>query len=365
MVVSNLHIADGVARFAMTYYKNIDHNNIDMDFVLYDSSDPFCDYVDEIKNHNGQIYTLPSLKNLNKHLKCCRNILKKGNYDIIHDNSLINTIPLMKEAKKAKIPVRILHAHATRLGENRYKEFRNRLLLPFLKININTYAACSKAAATCLFGYAQYTLLHNVIYGENYFFDEKKRVEFRHQIGLSNKKIVLTVGRVAEQKNPFFAVNVISQAIKINPDIVYLWIGDGPLIEKLRDYVESLELSSQIKFLGNRTNLEKYYTAADCFFLPSLFEGLPVSGVEAQASGIPCIFSDAITRELAYIDVVKYLSLKKSEATWAKELLESLNCEVDRKKAVSYFLDSSFSDMNAGNYLENFYEECVKKSYVF
>ena len=356
MVVSNLHIAGGVARFAMKYYKNIDHNKIAMDFILYDNSDPFNEYVDEIKKHGDHIYCLPPLKNINEHLKSCRNILKRGKYDVIHDNSLINTIPLMREAKKTKIPVRVLHAHATRLGQNKYKELRNKFFLPILKKSINTNAACSVEAAKCLFGNDKYTLLHNAIHGEDYFFDKEKRNEFRKQIGASDKKIVLTVGRVAEQKNPYFAIDVIAEAIKRNNNIFYIWVGDGPLINNLKDYVDSLHLSEYIQFVGNKTNLKRYYLAADCFFLPSLFEGLPVSGVEAQASGIPCIFSDTITKELSYIDAVKYVSLSKSEIYWAEQLLDYLNKDIDRNKGINYFQLSSFSDKNAGERLEKFYK---------
>ena len=267
----------------------------------------------------------------------------------------------MREAKKAKIPVRILHAHATRLGENKYKELRNKIFLPILKKLINMNAACSIAAAKCLFGNDKYTLLHNAIHGEDYFFDKQKRDMLRKENHICKNKIVLTVGRAADQKNPFFAIDVIVEAIKRDKRVIYWWVGDGPLLKKMREYVRSLSLDDRILFLGNKTNISDYYMMSDCFFLPSVFEGLPVSGVEAQSSGLPCIFSDAITKELVYTDQVQFISLDESVLIWSDKMIDCLNQEVDRKKAIRDFYKSSFSDENAGMRLESFYSNCLEK----
>jgi hypothetical protein len=117
MVISNLKIADGVAKFAMTYYSHLDHRKIHMDFAIYDSENINDEYAKQIKKNHSKIFALPSVKDMHKHILYCRKLFQKGHYDIVHDNSLINTIPLMREAAKAKIPVRILHAHASIIGE--------------------------------------------------------------------------------------------------------------------------------------------------------------------------------------------------------------------------------------------------------
>lgn len=363
MVISNLKTADGVARFAMTYYSHLDHKNLLMDFAIYDSEEINEEYEKQIQKNHSKLFALPPVKDIQKHVLYCRRIFEDRHYDIVHDNTLINTIPLMKEALKAKVPVRILHAHATKLGETKYKELRNKLFLPSLKQTINTNSACSKAAAKCMFGKEDYTLIPNVIHGKDFFLDLQKRNELREKNHVSKNKVVLTVGRVADQKNPFFAIDVIAAAIRKDKEIIYWWIGDGPLLKEMREYVSDLKLDNHIRFLGNRTNISAYYMAADCFFLPSIFEGLPVSGVEAQASGIPCIFSDTITRELVYTDRVQFLSLDESVQIWSDKLIGYLNQEVDRNKVIRDFYKSPFSDANAGMHLEAFYKKCLWKSY--
>ena len=355
MVISNLKIADGVAKFAMTYYSHLNHTKIHMDFAIYDSENINEEYVEQIKGNHSKIFVLPSVKDVHKHILYCRKLFQKRHYDIVHDNSLINTIPLMREAAKAKIPVRILHAHATKLGETRAKEARNRIILPFLKRYINAQAACSNAAGDCLFQKNDFILIPNVIDGTTYYYEKDKHDRLRDQYQTHNKKIILTVGRIVEQKNPFFAVDVISELLKKVKNIEYWWVGDGPLKNGLQQHIDELKLSENIKLLGSKKDIQNYYTVADCFFLPSLFEGLPVSGVEAQAAGLPCVMSDTITKELVYTDLVKFVSLQASKDNWVKALEKQIMDTPERCLYKAELRNSVFSSEGSGDRLRKIY----------
>ena len=362
MVISNLKIADGVAKFAMTYYSHLDHTKIHMDFAIYDSENINDEYAKQIKENHSKIFALPSVKDMHKHILYCRKLFQKRHYDIVHDNSLINTIPFMREAAKAKIPVRILHAHATKLGETRAKEARNRILLPLLQRYINAHTACSNAAGECLFQKNDFILMPNVIDGTTYYYDKDKHDRLRDQYRVHNKKIILTVARIAEQKNPFFAINIINELLKKDENIEYWWVGDGPLKNELQQHINKLGLSENVKLLGSKKDIQSYYIVADCFFLPSLFEGLPVSGVEAQTAGLPCVVSSSVTDEMVYTDLVKYVSLQDSIDAWVEALEEQIKRIPERRSYTEELKQSQFSAEGAGERLEKLYREMLSRN---
>ena len=351
MVIPNFIVANGVASFVMNYYRHVDHNKIHMDFVVFNSTIDKI-FKDEVYNNGDSIYYLPCFENLNGYIKKCCKIFEHKKYDIIHDNSLINTIPLMRIAKKYDIPVRILHAHATQFGETKLKELRNRVFFPLLDRYTTHRAACSMAAGTALFGGRDFKLIPNVINGNKYYYNPELRNKIRRKLNCENKRIVLSVGRIAIQKNPIFAVDAVAKAIKRNPNIEYWWIGTAPFEKQLRMHIKEIGCADKIKLLGNRTNVENFYMAADCFILPSLFEGLPVVAVEAQTAGLPCLISNTVTSELAFTNLVKFLPIDKGPDIWA-DLIE--NYSVERTRREAEFENSIFADINAGENLMNYY----------
>lgn len=322
MVVANLRISNGVASYAMNYFRHIDHDKIHMDFVALEHRE--SPYVNEILSHGSQVFFLPPIKQIGKHWQTCEEILKKGKYDIIHDNSLILTFPLMMCAKREKMVVRILHSHNSKLAETRFKEVRNRLLLPFLKMQANVFFACSELAGKCAFGKREFVLVPNAIDMNRYKPNGAVRLRVRKDMSVEQKFVVGSVGRLCPQKNPFFAVDVFEQLHRSLPNTEYWWIGTGIMDEKVKLYAEKRGILCNIRFLGNRTDVDELYQAMDVFFMPSLFEGLPVTAVEAQAIGIPCVLSDTITDELVYTDLVQYVSQEKEAKEWAKIIKSTL-----------------------------------------
>ena len=361
VVLLNLKVANGVSSFIINYYRKLDYREITMDFVVYQDAE--TPYYEEIRKNNSHIYILPSVKNIRKHMRACQKILINGKYDIIHDNILILSTGLMYYAKKLGVPVRILHSHNSELGANYWKKIRNKLLLPFLVKQATDYFACSDLAAECLFGSKSYTFIPNVVDGNNLRLNQRIRNRIRSNTGTTNKLVITTVGRLAEQKNPFYAVDVIRELKKYNKNIEYWWIGDGPLEKKVKEYILKKDAESYIHLFGRRTDVMDFYQGSDVFFLPSIFEGLPVTGVEAQATGLLCFVSDAITRQFIYTDLVKTFSVKNSPEITARifaEWLISIPLDRDRTKYIKFLEGSRFCDWKAGQFLESVYKKLFK-----
>lgn len=357
MLLPNLRVSNGVTSYAMNYFNKINHNSVHMDFAIYKKKE--SPYEDEILSSGSKIFLLPPVKNLPAHVKACIDILKNEHYDIIHDNSMLVTYPIMRIAKKY-VPVRILHSHNSKLGETAKKEKRNACFLPFLLRQADAYASCSNLAAKAMFGDASYEFIPNFVDAGNYHFDESVRQRIRRDMKVGNKKIIATVGRMAAQKNPFFALDVFEVVAEREPDAEYWWIGSGPLDKDVSEYAGKLKHKDRVKLLGSRNDMKDLYQAIDLFFLPSLFEGLPVTGVEAQAMGLPCIISDSVTREMVYTDLVEFVSLRSSKEDWANvvcQKLEETNIRRDRGREL---LNSRFSSTTAGKFLEGYYRRLLQ-----
>lgn len=361
MVVFNLCVANGVSSFVMNYFRKLDHNEIVMDFIVY--QDVESPYKKEILQAGGKIHVIPSIKDIKQHIEESKKVIIDGQYDIIHDNILILSYFIMHYAKKYNVPVRILHSHNSKLGVNYWKKIRNRLFLPLLVEQATDYFACSDLSAECIFGKKSYTFIPNVVDGVSLQFSQKIRNRIRSDMGATDNIVITTVGRLAEQKNPFYAVDVIRALKKNNKDIEYWWIGDGPLEKKVKEYILKKHAESYIHLLGRRTDVMNLYQGADVFFLPSIFEGLPVTGVEAQATGLPCFVSDTITKQFIYTDLVQTFSVKNSPESVARifaEWLITVHMNRDRTKYIKILENSRFCDQQAGQFLESVYKKLFK-----
>lgn len=353
-VMSSLNLANGVSSFIMNYFRRINHKEIIFDFLLlHDEKD--ASYSEEVLKSGSRIFILPPINHPARHISVCREIIVNGHYDIIHDNSLILTIPLMLIAKRENVPVRILHSHNSKMGDTRIKSIRNNLLLPLLRLTATDYFACSKLAGEAMFGKAPFTVIPNVIDANRLQFDNNKRLQIRKKMGVSEKVVVATVARAAYQKNPFFALEIIKAFIDICPNVLYWWVGNGPLESEMQSYASKLGISDHVAFLGRRTDVTELYQAMDAFLLPSLFEGLPLTGVEAQAMGLPCVVSDTVTDEMTYTDLVAYVSLKESPKRWAEKILDNISKRADRNKYNQLLKDSVFSNLKCGERLTEVY----------
>ena len=360
MIVPNLGKTNGVSTFTMTYYRQLDHNWIHIDFALI--SDIGSPYYKEILEKDGNIFTLPPVKNIVKHKRKCQKIIHDGHYDIIVDNSLILTLPLMICAKKNNIPVRILHSHNTRLSSNPLKGQIERIGLPLLKNQCTDFCACGRDAGKFLFGKKKFTEIPNVISPDVNKYDADLRSGIRFKMSVSDRIVIGTVGRTSPQKNPYFAIKVVEALEKKIPNLTYWWIGSGEMDEELKEYVKAKGLDQIIQFWGSRNDISDLYQAMDIFFLPSLFEGLPVTGIEAQAFGLPSVISDTVTDEMVYTDLVKYVSLQDPIDEWVTALEEQIKRIPERRSYTEELRKSQFSAEGAGERLEKLYRGMLSRN---
>lgn len=202
------------------------------------------------------------------------------------------------------MPVRIAHSHSTSNPKEWKKNLLKNALRPFSKKYATDYFACSELAGRYLFGDKTFNkgevkIIHNAIDVEKFKYDPEARKKLRKEIGIKDSDFVIGhIGRFVEQKNHRFLIDIFTKVKKEKKNAKLVLVGQGPLREEIEERVKNLGLEKDVFFLGQRSDTNKLYSVFDVFCLPSLYEGLPVVGVEAQANGVPCVFSDRITKEI-------------------------------------------------------------------
>lgn len=317
----------GQETFIMNLYRNINRSEIQFDFIVHSLEKGAFD--DEIKQLGGRIYRItPISKNIIKHCKELKKIMTQGKYIAVHrhTSSAFVFIDLMI-AKFSGIKTRIVHSHNTST-ENR---MLHKLCQPFLNRFANVKLACGKEAGEWLFGRKEkYEVINNGIDIEKYEFNEKERKNIRRKINAENRKVIGHIGRFSKQKNHKFLIKVFSEIIKKDKSFLLLLIGDGELKNAIEEKVKELKIENNVLFLGTRKDVNKILNAIDLIIFPSLYEGIPVAMVEAQANGVPIFMSNNISEKVIYNSNVKAINL--SEEEWVDSIINSNFERVDVSK---------------------------------
>ena len=322
------YIGGGVEAVTINYYRNIDKNKVQLDFICDEDSTNIP--YEEIERMGGKVIIIPSYSKPFKYHKALKRVLKEGNYKIIHSN--INTLSVFSlfAAKCAGVPVRIAHSHSTTNKKEKKKNLMKQVLRPFSKVFATDYMCCSELAGRWLFGNKEYDkgnvyLLNNAIDLDKFKYNESLRKKKRKELGIKDDTLVIGhIGRFVAQKNHDFLIDIFNEIHKKNNNSILLLAGQGPLIEDIKNKVKELNLDDNVKFLGQRNDANELYQAFDVFLLPSLYEGLPVVGVEAQAAGLLCYLSDDMTKETKVLDITKFMSLNNMPKEWADNILDDV-----------------------------------------
>ena len=322
------YIGGGVEAVTINYYRNIDKNKIQLDFICDEDSTNIP--YEEIEKMGGKVIIIPSYSKPFKYHKELKKVLKEGNYKIIHSN--INTLSVFSlfAAKCAGVPVRIAHSHSTTNKKEKKKNLMKQVLRPFSKVFATDYMCCSELAGRWLFGNKEYDkgnvyLLNNAIDLDKFKYNEALRKKKRKELGIKDDTLVIGhIGRFVAQKNHDYLIDIFNEIHKKNNNSILLLAGQGPLMEDIKNKVKELNLDDSVKFLGQRNDANELYQAFDVFLLPSLYEGLPVVGVEAQASGLLCYLSDDMTKETKVLDITKFMSLNNTPEEWANNILDDV-----------------------------------------
>lgn len=319
-------LGGGVEAVVMNYYRHIDHSKIQFDFICDEDSVNIP--YEEIEKLGGKVILIPPYQKIFKYQKELRKVLKDGEYKIVHSH--INTLSVfpLYAAKRVGVPVRIAHSHSTTNKKEWKKNLLKQILRPFSKKYATDYMCCSELAGRWLFGDKAYDegkvyLLNNAIDLDKFKYDEKIRNNKRKELGINEDTLVIGhIGRFVAQKNHTFLIDIFNEIHKKNKDSLLMLVGQGPLMNEIQAKVNNLGLKDSVIFLGQRSDVNELYQAMDVFILPSLYEGLPVVGVEAQASGNLCYLSTDMTKETKVLDSTKFMSLSNSAEEWANAILK-------------------------------------------
>lgn len=362
-----LHIIYGMDRggaetMIMNYYRHIDRNIVQFDFLISEPNK--CDYEDEIKSLGGKIYRIRILsKNPIGYLMDVDNFFKlHREYKIVHSHSSAkNAIPLLI-ARKNKIPVRICHSHNTR-NEKGVIGFIKNLLRPFVKCVATDYFACGQKSGEWLYGMTFYKkkgiIMRNAIDANKYHYNIDTRKKYRNDI--DNYIIIGNVARFDFQKNHIFLIKIFKEIYNINHNVLLFLIGDGPLRKEIEEQVKLYGLENNVKFLGVINNVSDYMQAMDAFLLPSIYEGLPLTLVEAQAAGLRCFTSKGVVSSEADITgLVTFISLDDGPKEWARIIMN----KIDYKREDTYRKISSagYDITNQAKWLQNYYVAKYEKA---
>lgn len=343
----------------MNYYRQIDRSTIQFDFMVHREEKGH--YDDEIMSLGGNIYRMPQIRpgNYKLYFKMLDDFFGKNpNYKVVHSHINENSSFVLRAAKNAGIPCRIAHSHLSDLGIDMKLPFRIYARLS-MKDNPNRYFACSKNAGQWLFGRElaaseKITVLNNAVNVEGFKYDTNIRNNVRRELDAEDKLVLGHVGRFNKQKNHEFLIDIFKAVHDRRPDSVLVLVGAGYLRPAIEKKVAKLGLSSNVRFLGVREDIGNLMHGMDLFLFPSLFEGLPVVLVEAQAAGLNCLVSDTITKESDATGRIQFMSLKESPENWASKILTSSYEHADTSEQLRL---NGYDTVTMSKWLTNYYLE--------
>ena len=317
----------GAETLLMNIYRNINRDKFEFHFISHTKEK--CDYDDEIKKLGGKVIYLerPRIKNIKKFSNDIKKIIDEhGPYNAIHTHmQLLNGI-VLNEAKKNDIRVRVSHAHLN--GDYNKGNIIRKIYVNYSKYLINQNSthriACSNESGEYLYNGNEFNLVKNAIDINQFKFNIKED-HIYNELNLSKDiKLITHIGRFVEAKNHDFIIEVFDKVVKKDNAYRLLLVGQGELIESIKNKVQEYRLQEYIYFLGLRSDINKILASTDVFLMPSILEGLPVVLVEAQAGGIPCIISDNIPDECDMgLDLIEYLSLNSKHEEWANSIIQA------------------------------------------
>ena len=315
----------GSQTMMMNIYRNIDREKIQFDFVIDRPEETY--FADEIKSLGGRVYTMIPFHGTNAgEIKRDWNnfFYTHPEYRILHSH-VRSYASLYLPVARAHGVKTIIHSHSTSTGGGVKGAVKTVMQLP-LRHQADVLMACSLDAGEWLFGKRacqseRFVLLPNGIDVRRFAVSPETRIQYRRELGLEGKYVIGNVGRFYDVKNHTFLLDVFQKVYERDKSAVLLLVGVGPLQQEMAQKAVRLGVADQVIMTGNRDDVPQLLGAMDVFAFPSLWEGLGIAVVEAQAAGLPCVISDTITKEVGLSDLVRYLPLGDAEA-WAAVLLE-------------------------------------------
>lgn len=354
----------GKKNLVMEYYRHIDRSKVQFDFIC--DSDSQAIPEEEINALGGRVYRIRPYQNIFANMFDMQRICRKNNYLIMHAyNSTMNLFPMFI-AKINGVPVRISES-LSMAHEGDWKTFLKKILRPMSKCFANYYMSCGDDCGRWQFGNKLFdqgrvdvfkTVINTEFNSYNYEIREKVRKEF----GWEEKIVIGHIGRFTPQKNSVHLIEIFAAIAKKEPKAVLCLIGDGELKEEMFAKIKDLDIEKQVDYFGRREDIQQFYNAMDVFLLPSLYEGLPVVGLEAESCGLPMFFSTEVTLEANACELGHYVGLNESVETWATEILEAAKTNMlVRKSHAKEVADAGFDSASEALRMQNYYINALKR----
>lgn len=374
-----LHITEtltaaGIESFIMNLYRHIDRTKVQFDFLVLRNEKEF--YEDEITKLGGKKYWIHSEKSntlfrIFKESKLLEDFLKTHKYDIVHIHYTTPLrAPYLRACYIAGVSTRIYHSHSAYVsGKSRIKMIIYSHMRRVIEKYGTDFFACSKVAADWMYRKSQIEdgkikVIHNGIDTNKFVYNESSRKKVREGLGIANEDFtIIHTGRFTKQKNQKFVIEVFREIYNKERNAKLLLLGEGDMMEDIKQMVRDADLCRAVFFLGLKPNVFDYLSAADVYVMPSLYEGLPVAAIEAQCSGTPCVMSSNITEEVKLTENVKFLSLNESASKWADVILKYKNTiRIGQSNSVK---SAGYDMSDVAHSMEQFYVkrsiECLKQ----
>ncbi len=358
-MIGGLNIG-GSQTMILNLYKAVDRSKVQFDFVLDRSEASFWELVPVVRELGARIYTVPTFKGTNVlEVRKAWNALFKEcvEHRVFHSHVRSYASLYLPIARKHGLKT-IVHSHSTSNGGKKIAALAKAALQYPLRFQADYFFGCSEEAGKWLFGEktlknGRYYMVANSIATARYRFNPEARSAYRKELGINDDAFVcLHVGRLCEPKNHAFLLDVFGELQKKNPNSILLIVGEGDYRERIQTKIAELGLGNKAIMLGARQDVANLMSTADCMLYPSLWEGLPMALVEAQAAGLPCYASDTITRDVNLSPLIKYLPIDKGVAPW----LESVGMKAGERVDVSdKLIAAGFDVEHTAKWLTEFY----------
>ena len=343
----------GLETMLMNYYRHIDRTQIQFDFLTHREYDG--DYGEEIKKLGGIIYHLPTLNPFSSSYKKALGHFFEHHpeYQIIHVHQDCLSSVILKEAEKCGIPVRIAHSHNVNQDHN-LKYVIKMYFRRFIPKYATDLFACSEEAGEWMFGDAPFKVFNNAINAQSYVFNVEKRNRSRKELGVCDTTLLVGhVGRFSPQKNHSFLIDIFYE-IQRRTEAKLLLVGDGELHADIEKMIADLKLQDKVIMTGVRIDVADLMQAMDLFVFPSKYEGLPVTMIEAQSAGLPCVISEKVPIECKVTDLVSQINLSVPAEYWAETIIKTAMSTV-RQDTSAFIKEAGFDIAENATWLQDYY----------
>lgn len=362
VIIAGVLHSGGKRNLIMEYYRHIDKTKVQYDFICDSDSNGIP--REEIERLGGKVYLVPPYKNIVPHLRATYKILKENHYQIMHafDNTL-NVFPLFV-GKLAGVKVRISES-ISKGNKNEAKTKIKLILRRFSHWFATDYMANSIDCGVWQFGKKTYdegkiAIFKTVINADANTFNPELRDKTRKAHGWTDKVVYGFIGRYVDQKNPLFLIDIFKEIASRQNNAILVMIGFGDLEEMMHSRIREYKLEDKVVDLGRTDDIKQYYNAFDAFLLPSLYEGMPVVGIEAQCTGLPIFFSKNITEETTASDLAHYIGLDESPVIWAKKIIKITNAKLPLRRSYAEDIKKAgFDSQSEAMRMQKFYFDAI------